>query len=173
MIKTLALLTFCALAAPAVAQQSAVQAEQHYQQGLAAQKRNDPATAQKLYTSALQLNPNHNNARYSLGQLKIIGGSLEAKAREEKFGNVVIPVFQMDQVSLTEALEALKISVEKNSSSEQVPNFVVEDSKGLLATQKITLNLKNTPMKGVLRYILEQVGAKMRHDEHAVVIMPR
>ena len=63
--------------------------------------------------------------------------------------------------------------IEKQTKNEVTPNFVVEDPKKLLATQKISLNLKNTPSRGVLKYLLDQTNAKARYDEHAVVIIAR
>ena len=42
-----------------------------------------------------------------------------------------------------------------------------------LAAEKISLNLKNMPAKAVLKYLTDQTGAKVRYDEHAVVISPR
>ena len=53
------------------------------------------------------------------------------------------------------------------------PNFVIEDPKAVLASQKISLNLKNMPAKAVLKYLTDQTGGKVRYDEHAVVISPR
>jgi hypothetical protein len=50
---------------------------------------------------------------------------------------------------------------------------VIEDPKGLFADRKITLNLKNMPARAVMKYITDQTGAKVRYDEHAVVIAPR
>ena len=63
--------------------------------------------------------------------------------------------------------------IEKESKGEVTPNFVIEDPKKLLASQKISLNLKNTPSRGVLKYLMDQTGAKARYDEHAVVIIAR
>ena len=65
------------------------------------------------------------------------------------------------------------VIVEKESKGEVTPNFVIEDPKGQLTTQKISLNLKNMPAKAVLKYLTDQTGAKVRYDQHAVVISPR
>ena len=86
---------------------------------------------------------------------------------------MVIPVFQLDQATLQEALTGLGLIIEKESKGEVTPNFVIEDPKAVLASQKISLNLKNMPAKAVLKYLTDQTGGKVRYDEHAVVISPR
>ena len=62
--------------------------------------------------------------------------------------------------------------VEKASEDKVTPNFILQDPQGALSDVKITLVLKNTPAKAALKYILDMAGAKARHDEHAIVIMP-
>lgn len=173
MSKVITFVVACTLISQALAQSPTPSAESLYQQGQAAEKANDPVTAENHYRSALKANPNHANARYSLGQLKLNSAALIAKGREAKFGAVVIPVFQLDQATLQEALDALATKVEKESKGEVVPNIVIEDPKGAISTQKISLNLKAMPARGVLKYLLDQVGAKARYDEHAVVVVAK
>ena len=146
--------------------------ESLYKQGQAAEKAGDVAAARTFYSNSLKLNPNNANARYSIGQLKITGDSIAAKAREAKFGAVQVPTFQLDAATLQEALDALSIVIEKESKNSVTPNFIIEDPKLVLADRKITLNLKNMPSKAVMKYLMDQTGAKARYDEHAVVITP-
>lgn len=173
MKKTLTLAVAFALVSPALAQAPARQAEALYQKGLTAEKAGDPAAARNFYTEALKLDPKNPNATYSLGQLKLTAPGIATKGREAKFGALVVPVFQLDQATLQEALTGLGVIVEKESKGEVTPNFVIEDPKGQLTTQKISLNLKNMPAKAVLKYLTDQTGAKVRYDQHAVVISPR
>ncbi len=147
-------------------------AELLYRQGQAAEKAGDPETARRAYTEALQVDPKHAHARYSLGQLKITAPKIAAKGREAKFGTVVIPEINLEKAPLNEALEALQVIVEKESADKAAPNIVVHDPQGVLAQAKITLMLKKTPAKAVLQYILDQASAKARYDEHAIVILP-
>jgi tetratricopeptide (TPR) repeat protein len=164
---------FVALASaqtPALA--PAQQAEILYRQGLAAEKAGDPTAAHKAYAAALKVDPNHANARYGLGQLKLNAGTIAAKGHEAKFGAVKIPEFRLDAASLQESLDALRVIIEKQSNQAVTPNFVIQDPKSQLATAKITLNLKNLPAKGVMQYVMEQAGAKARYDPHAIVISP-
>lgn len=176
MKKLITITVACTLAAHVFAQTPAQApaptSESLYKQGQAAEKAGDVAAARAFYSNSLKLNPNNANARYSIGQLKITGDSISAKAREAKFGAVTIPVFQLDQASLEEALEALSVLIEKESKQTVTPNFVVQDPKLVLADRKISLNLKNMPSKAIMKYLMDQTSAKARYDEHAIVISP-
>jgi tetratricopeptide (TPR) repeat protein len=173
MSKIITLVVACTLVSQVLAQTPAQQADAFYQKGLAAEKAGDPVAAKGFYTQALKVDPKNPNAIYSLGQLKLNSASIAAKGREAKFGAVMIPAFQLDEASLKESLEAFSVIVEKQSNNEVTPNFVVDDPKGLLTDKKISLNLKNMPAQAVMKYLLDQTGAKVRYDEHAVVIMAR
>lgn len=173
MTKTITFVVACTLFTHALAQSPAGPSESFYQKGLAAEKAGDPTAARNFYTEALKADPKNANARFSLGQLKLNSGGIAAKGREAKFGAVMIPVFQLDEATFKEALDAFSLIIEKQSKDEVTPNFVIEDPKGLLATRKVTLNLKNMPAQAVLKYLLDQTVAKARFDEHAVVIAPR
>jgi tetratricopeptide (TPR) repeat protein len=155
------------------AQTSAQQAETLYRQGQAAEKAGDPATARAAYTAALQANPKHANARFSLGELKHTSATLAAKGREAKFGAVVVPEYKLEGATLQESLDALRILVEKSSKEQVTPNFVIQDPKNQLASAKLSLNLKAMPAKAVLQYLMDSSGAKARFDEHAIVVTAR
>lgn len=167
----------CALStqgfAETVAQSPAVTSVSLFKQGQAAEKAGDAAAAKDFYTKSLKMDPNNANARYSLGQIQINAASISAKAREEKFGSVNVPVYQLDGATLQEALDLLSLAIEKESKNTVTPNFIIQDPKLLLADRKITLNLKGMPSKAVMKYVMDQAGAKARYDEHAVVIVPR
>lgn len=153
-------------------QTPAQKAEASYRQGVAAEKAGDPEAARRFYAEALQAYPGHANARYSLGQLKLTSGAVAAKGREAKFGAVMLPAYQLEDASVQEALDALRVIVTRESKEEVTPNFVLDDPEGKLSGRKISLNLKNMPAKAVLKYVTEMAGAKARFDEHAVVIQP-
>lgn len=170
------LITFVAasiLVSQALAQSPAQQAEALNTKGKAAENVGDPIAARDCYSAALKLDPKNATAIYSLGQLKINSGAIAAKGREAKVGAVMIPAFQLDQATFKEALDALSKMIEKESKETVAPNFVLQDPKNLLADQKLSVNLKNIPARGVLKFLTEQTSTKIRYDEHAVVLMAR
>lgn len=151
----------------------AQQAQQLYNQGLSLEKAGNIQGAKTAYTQALQLNPQLADARYRLGELKLDRGQLAAKARESKFGSLIIPQMNLDGATVSESLEALRISMEKVSNGEVAPNFVMKDPDKKLEKSSISFQLKAVPAKAILEYILSQGNAKATFDEHAVVIEPR
>jgi hypothetical protein len=161
---------FAQTTTPVAAAPAAPTSASLYRQGQMAEKSGDPVAAEGFYAKALKMDPNNASARYSLGQVKINAASISAKGREAKFGSVTLPVFQLVEASLQDALVALATIIDKESKEEVTPNFIIEDPKKLLADQKISLNLKGMPSKAVMKYLMDQSGAKARYDEHAVVV---
>jgi hypothetical protein len=154
-------------AEPAVATPSA------YQQGLLAVAAGDPVKAEACFTKALQQDPNNANARYQLIEVKKNAASISAKGRAAKFGAVMVPSIQLDGATLEESLTVLGKMVARESKDQVTPNFVTDDPQSKLASKTISLKLNNIPAKAALEYILTQVGAKARFDEHAIVVSAR
>ncbi len=173
-MKTLIALTVLSFASlPLLAQSAGQQAEAYYQKGLAAEKAGKPDQALAAFNAALKLHPEHAKARYRAGQVKINASSIKADATEAKIGAVVIPVFQIEDATVSEAIQLLSLGMDKATDGEIAPNFIIEDPKGKLADTRISMQLKNIPVKAVLDYIHSQANTKARYDEHAVVISAR
>ena len=169
----IALVVFTSAALPLSAQSAGQQAETYYQKGLAAEKAGKPDVALASYQAALKLFPNHANARYRAGQVKIEAPSIKANAIEAKIGAVVIPVYQLEEATVSEAIQLLSIGIDKATDGKIAPNFILEDPKGKLADTRISMQLKNIPAKAVLEYLHSQANTKARFDEHAVVVSAR
>lgn len=148
-------------------------ANTYYRNGIAAENAGDPSAAGEAYQMALKLNPNHANARFRLGQLKINSSAIAAKGREAKIGGVMLPEIHLEDASLRECLDALAIKIEKESKGEVTPNFIIQDPTEKLAAAKVSFQLKNVPTSAALKYILTQSGARVKYDEHAVVVSPK
>jgi tetratricopeptide (TPR) repeat protein len=123
------------LAEPATTANPARVAEQLFQQGAAAEKAGDTATAEARYTAALKANPNHADARFSLGQIKINSGAITAQVREAKIGAVMIPIYQLENATFQDALSILSQKIETESKQSLTPNFIIEDPQGKFAAQ--------------------------------------
>ena len=162
------------LSPPAQAQQTVPEkSNAYYQQGMAAEKAGDPEAAKAAYDAALKVNPRNANARYRLGQVQANSTKIAAIGRKNKLDTIIIPEFKVSEATLNEALAALSQLMEKESKGEMKSNFIVQDASGALSEAKVSLVLKSTPVGAILNYMLEQVNAKARFDEHAIVLTPR
>lgn len=177
MKQPVALLAFCLLASQVHSQtpqpSPAQQSNAFFVQGQTAEKAGDPVAAETAYRNALKVNPGNANARNSLGLLKINAASIAARGREAKFGAVMIPEFHLDEATLQESLDALTAIIGKQGKDAAVPNFVIDDPGKKFGDRKISMHLKGIPAKAVMKYLAEQTGAKVRYDEHAIVISPK
>lgn len=173
-MKTLSIIAlFCAASPLALAENPTTNAEAFYQKGLAAEKAGKPDEARAAYLAALKLRPDHANARYRAGQMKIHGESIKSAATEEKIGSVIIPIYRLENDTVKDAIDLLSIAMEKATDGKIAPNFIIEDPKNRLADARVTMNLKNIPVKAILQYLHSQTNTKARYDEHAVVIVAR
>jgi tetratricopeptide (TPR) repeat protein len=167
-------ITLIASALPALAND----AERLYRMGLAAMQEGRPEVAEQAFRQALKIQPGHAQARYQLGQLPAQAERLKAQRREAELGQVRLPAIDFSGVTPNEALAALGQMIETESAKSRgeekalTPNFMVQDPAGALGAKEVNLRLKNVPAKAALDYLLQQVGATARFDEHATVIRP-
>ncbi|MBK1882532.1 tetratricopeptide repeat protein [Luteolibacter pohnpeiensis] len=150
-------------------------AELSYRKGIAAEKAGDPSAARTAYTEALKLNPQHANARYRLGELRLKSKDIAEKGRAAQYSDIILPKVELEDVPLADALNYLTALIgeqAKEAKKDAPPGFVVQDPDKKLGEGQVTLKLKNVPAKTALEYILSQAGAKARYDEFAVVILP-
>lgn len=173
-MKPIMILALCAFALPSAnAQDAGRQAELYYQKGLAAEKAGDPEIALAAYQSALKAHPGHANARYRVQQVKLEAPTIKAGATAARFGEVSIPIYELENASLQEAVELLTLRMEESTEGKIVPNFIIEDPKGRLSETLVSMRLKNIPVKAILNYLQTQTNTKLRYDEHAIVILAR
>jgi hypothetical protein len=73
--------------------------------------------------------------------------------------------------SLTEALESLNAQVKKASTDKFSPNFIIKDLQNKFDSARLTLQLQNVPASQVLKYIVDNLQAKVTYEEHAILII--
>ena len=155
-------------------------ANDYYRQGVAAMERGEVQAARSAFTKALRVQPDHAYARYQLGQLEGQTENLKAKRRENELAAVRLEKVNFSEVELSEALRALGVMVGDATAGDgeeddegRIVNFMIQDSSGKLGDREVSLRMKNVPAKVALDYLLQQVNATARYDEHAIVIRPR
>jgi general secretion pathway protein D len=101
----------------------------------------------------------------------------------DKLDRIIIPRVALDQTSLAEAIDFLRIRANENDTLEADParrgvNFTVSlGAPDSPAAQKINaarfdLQLTNVPLSQILTYIGEMTGTTFTTDEFAVIITP-
>lgn len=119
-----------------------------------------------------QTNANDATSSFSSEQQGSNKGTFSITASSSKFDKIIIPAIQLDAVTVREAFEALSLILEKQTK-DGAPNFVISDPENRFAGRQITLNLKNIPVEGIMKYMAEQAGAKIKYDKYAVLVSPR
>lgn len=168
-----AMLAICASTMASTAYGESVQTVASlYQQGVSALSDGNSRLAAECFREVLRVQPSHGNARYQLLSLSQKGPSLAAKVRKKKLTQIKIPKVNFDETSFTDALEALDIMIEKQTDGAFTPNFVIQDPHGLLDKRLVTIKLGAVPAHVVLDYMVKMANAKVRYDEHAIVLSP-
>ena len=100
---------------------------------------------------------------------------------EAKLDNIIIPQIALDQATLGEALDLLRIRAAESDLAETDPAFRGVDITANLGDAetaekirgyKFDLRLTNVPLRSVLKYVTDITRTQFSADEHAVVITP-
>lgn len=138
-----------------------------YQQGRAAYYKGDLDTAYRLLSRVAAANPKHAE---TASMLAYIRANYQPKdnSLKNQYAAVTLPKVQMDDVTLTEAIEALRAMSKNASGGKVTPNVIVKGAD--LGQRKLSLSLANVPLDEALNYVTQLVGAKATYDKHAVIL---
>lgn len=101
-----------------------------------------------------------------------------------KLSRIIIPKFIVEDVTLSEAIDVLRVRAAENDVFELVPdlkgiNITVSlgDHNGSPAKEilekRFDLKVSNVPVEGILKYITEMTQTNFRYDDHAVTVTQR
>jgi general secretion pathway protein D len=130
-----------------------------------------------------ELLPEIGNVDSTLIDPGAIGGEIEAVSVKNKLSRIIIPRLSLEQASLDEALDFLRIRASENDTLELDPakkgvNFAVNlgapDSPEAtrVRSQRFDLQVTNVPLSQALKYITEATRTTFSTDDYAVVITP-
>lgn len=138
-----------------------------YQQGRAAYYKGDLDTAYRLLSKVAAANPKHAE---TANMLAYIRANYQPKddSLKTQYASVTLPKVEMADVTLTEAIEALR-TLSKNASGGKITPNVIVKGEGL-GDKKLSLSLSNVPLSEALNYVVQLVGAKATYDKHAVIL---
>ncbi len=112
------------------------------------------------------------------GGLKFDKRSVGAKASEparspviERAAQIIIPKLNFNGVSLSEAIDFLRVKSRDIDPQKLGVNIIVNDDEGP-SMVKLTLNLTNIPLTEALRYVTELAGMRLVAGENGYVVQP-
>lgn len=100
-----------------------------------------------------------------------------------KLNQIIVPSVNLEQVSLLEAIDYLRVQASTNDTTELDParkgvNFTVnlgpegDATAKSIQAKRFNLRLRNLPLSQVLKYMAEATGTQVSTDEFSVVIRP-
>jgi len=153
--------------------QRAKQVELFYNMAAKAYENGDMEAARESLRSALSINRNHAHSIALARRMKTSGNQTVLARRKRIFSNVMVPIIDLDEVSVRDAIKVLAKNVETESKGKVIPNFIIQDKGKALDGVKITLKLKNVPAGDVLDHLLRASGASASFGKYTTVIRPR
>lgn len=138
-----------------------------FQQGRAAFYRSDFATAHKLLSRVAAANPKHTETNNMLAFIRA-NNKVDEGTLKNQYATVILPKVEMQDVTLTEAIDGLR-TLSKNASNGKVtPNVIIKGED--VGQRKLSLALSNVPLSEVLNYVTQLTSTKATYDKHAVIL---
>jgi len=138
-----------------------------YQQGREAFHKGDFETANTLLTQVAAAAPNHTDTQNMLRFIRA-NQKVNASTLKKDYGAVVLPKVEMQDVTLSEALEGLRLLTKNASGGKVTPNVIIKGTG--LSDKRVTFSLANIPVTEVIDYLAQLTGSKASYDKHAVVL---
>ena len=154
-------------------QQRAQQVELFYNMAVKAYEDGDVKAAREALRSSLALNRSHAHSIALARRMKTSGNQTVLAKRKRIFNGVMIPLIDLNEASVKDAISVLAKTVETQSKGKVVPNFIIQDRSKKLDDVKITLKLKNVPAGDVLDHLLRSSGASASFGKYTTIIRPR
>ncbi len=88
-----------------------------------------------------------------------------------------MPEIKLREATLEESIQYLRVKTAELDTFEpdlarRGVNFIIQGASAEQKAKKITLELRNVPLKDVVETIAKMTGMKMRLDSFAVVLLP-
>lgn len=111
-------------------------------------------------------NPDHVPTRAMLAQIQQILG-VDNTTLKNSYEKIIIDKIEFDNVSLTEAIEAVRVFTRKATDQKVTPNIILKSPD--LGERSISINLSNVPLTEVLNYIAQLSNTKLTYDKNAAM----
>lgn len=111
-------------------------------------------------------NPGHLPTQSLLAKIEQKIGPDNAALRKA-YAEVIIEQVEFTDVTLDEAVEAVRILSRKASNNQVSPNIIIKSPE--LGKKTLTVKLTKVPLPDLLKYLAELTGAKITIDKTAVM----
>jgi hypothetical protein len=163
----LRLFALTAVFASTAALQAADDLNAVFQRGRAAFYQGDYETAKVYLTQVATAAPNHTETQNLLRYINAHGKNVAASP-QQTYATVMLPKVDFADVSLTEAIEGLRLLSKNASQGRITPNVIVKGTA--VNEKKFSLTLNNIPLSQALEYAAQQCGGRLTYDKHAAII---
>lgn len=137
-----------------------------FQMGKAAYYKGDLEIAQQLLSQVAARDPKHFETKALLAQIST-QMKPNTSSLKRQYQSVTLPKVEFADVTLQEALDALRMLSKAKTEGKIIPNFLIKDPA--LAAKPVQINLSNVPMTEIIQYLAQMTGARVTYDQHAVV----
>jgi hypothetical protein len=138
-----------------------------YEEGRAAFNGGQFEIAREKLAYVLSKAPDHLPTRAMLAQIEAKLGPNNTILRKT-YEKVIIDKVEFVDVTVDEALQALRMLSLKASQNKVAPNVIVKSPD--IREKVISLNLSQVPLTEVLNYVAQLSGGRIVYDKNAVVI---
>jgi hypothetical protein len=136
-----------------------------FQMGKAAYYRGDLELAHQLLTQVEQRDPRHFETRALLAQIRT--GLKSDGGLKRTYEGVTLTKVDFADLTLSEALDGLRILSKNASGGKVIPNFIVQDQT--LNDKNVSLQLHNLPLTEAISYLAKVTGSRVVYEKHAVL----
>lgn len=139
-----------------------------FQMGRSAYYKGDLEQAHQLLSQVAARQPNHFETKALLAQIRIKMKGNESSLKKT-YAGVTLTKLEFVDVTLDEAVEALR-NISKSASEGKVsPNIIIRDAS--LKEKPLSLQLSNIPLTDAIEYLARLAGARPVYEQHAVMLV--
>lgn len=138
-----------------------------YEEGRAAFHAGQFDLARERLAYVLSKSPGHLPTQAMLVQIERQIGPDNTMLRKS-YEKIILPRVEFAEVSLEEAVQAVRMLSMKATDNKVAPNVIVKSPEA--AKKPITLSLSQVPLSEVLNYLAQLTGSRLTYDKTAVVI---
>ena len=93
---------------------------------------------------------------------------MEDGTLKKQYDSVILPKVDMQDVTLAEAIDGLRVLSKNASNGKVAPNVIIKGTE--VRERKLSLSLNNVPLSEALNYITQLTSTKATYDKHAVIL---